>query len=103
MIDHTGVSVSNFEESKNFYTEALKPIGYQLLLEFPASITGKTTVAGFGEPPKADFWIAEGTPNDPSIHVDFRVGKRSPVDAFHQAPLAAGRKDEGTTGHRAPT
>ena len=36
MIDHTGVSVSNFEKSKKFYTEALKTIGYQLLLEFPA-------------------------------------------------------------------
>src|SRR5262249_12901969 len=93
MIDHTGVSVSNFEESKKFYTEALKPIGYQLLLEFPASITGKTNVAGFGEPPKADFWIAEGTPNDPSIHVAFRVGMRSVGDACHQGALAAGAND----------
>jgi catechol 2,3-dioxygenase-like lactoylglutathione lyase family enzyme len=100
MIDHTGVSVSNFEKSKKFYTEALKPIGYQLLLEFPASITGKTNVAGFGEPPKTDFWIAEGTPNDPSIHVAFRVGKRSLVDAFHQAALAAGGKDHGAPGLR---
>ena len=100
MIDHTGVSVSNFEESKKFYTEALKPIGYQLLLEFPASITGKTNVAGFGEPPKADFWIAEGTPNDSSIHVAFRVGKRSLVDAFHKAALAAGGKDHGAPGLR---
>ena len=73
MIDHTGVSVSNFEKSKKFYTEALKPIGYKLLLEFPASITGTTNVAGFGEPPKTDFWIGEGTPNEPRIHVAFRV------------------------------
>jgi catechol 2,3-dioxygenase-like lactoylglutathione lyase family enzyme len=55
MIDHTGVSVSNFEKNKKFYTEALKPIGYKLLLEFPASITGTTNIAGFGEPPKTDF------------------------------------------------
>ena len=69
MIDHTGVTVSDFDKSKRFYSEALKPIGYQLLLEFPASVTGRTDVAGFGEPPKADFWIAEGTPNEPRIHV----------------------------------
>jgi catechol 2,3-dioxygenase-like lactoylglutathione lyase family enzyme len=100
MIDHTGVSVSNFEKSKKFYTEALKPIGYQLLLEFPASITGTTNVAGFGEPPKPDFWIAEGKPNDPRVHVAFRVGKRSLVDAFHQAALAAGGKDHGAPGLR---
>ena len=61
MIDHTGVSVSDFEKSKKFYTEALRPIGYELLLEFPSSVTGKTNVAGFGEPPKTDFWIGEGT------------------------------------------
>ena len=100
MIDHTGVSVSNFEKSKKFYTEALKPIGYQLLLEFPASITGTTNVAGFGEPPKPEFWIAEGKPNDPRVHVAFRVGKRSLVDAFHQAGLAAGGTDNGAPGLR---
>ena len=73
MIDRAGVSVSDFEKSKKFYTEALKPIGYKLLLEFPASITGTTNVAGFGEPSKTDFWIGEGTPNDPRIHIAFRV------------------------------
>jgi catechol 2,3-dioxygenase-like lactoylglutathione lyase family enzyme len=100
MIDHTGVSVSNFEESKKFYTEALKPIGYRLLLAFSASITGTGNVAGFGEPPKADFWIGEGRPNDPRIHVAFRVSNRSQVDAFHRAALKAGGKDHGTPGLR---
>jgi catechol 2,3-dioxygenase-like lactoylglutathione lyase family enzyme len=51
MIDHTGVSVSNFEKSKKFYTEALKPIGYKLLLEFPASITGNER-RRFWKPPR---------------------------------------------------
>jgi catechol 2,3-dioxygenase-like lactoylglutathione lyase family enzyme len=50
MIAHVGILVSDIEKSKKFYTEALKPIGYRLLLEFPASITGSTNVAGFGEP-----------------------------------------------------
>jgi catechol 2,3-dioxygenase-like lactoylglutathione lyase family enzyme len=100
MIDHTGISVSNFEKSKKFYTEALKPIGYKLLLEFPVSITGTTNVAGFGEPPKTDFWIGEGTPNDPRVHIAFRVSNRSLVDAFHQAALAAGGKDHGAPGLR---
>jgi catechol 2,3-dioxygenase-like lactoylglutathione lyase family enzyme len=58
MIDHTGVLVSDFEKSKKFYSEALKPIGYKLLLEFPSSTTGSTNVAGFGEPSKPDFWVA---------------------------------------------
>jgi hypothetical protein len=90
MIDHTGVLVTDFEKSKKFYSEALKPIGYKLLLEFSASITGSANIAGFGEPLKPDFWIGQGKPNDPRIHVAFQVGKRSLVDAFHQAALAAG-------------
>jgi catechol 2,3-dioxygenase-like lactoylglutathione lyase family enzyme len=100
MIDHTGVLVGDFEKSKKFYSEALEPIGYKLLLEFPASITGGTNVAGFGEPPKADFWLAEGRPNDPRIHVAFRVSRRSLVDAFHHAAIAAGGKDHGAPGLR---
>jgi catechol 2,3-dioxygenase-like lactoylglutathione lyase family enzyme len=100
MIDHTGVLVTDFEKSKKFYSEALKPIGYKLLLEFSASITGSANIAGFGEPLKPDFWIGQGKPNDPRIHVAFQVGKRSLVDAFHQAALAAGGRDNGAPGLR---
>jgi len=49
MIDHTGVNVSDFEASRRFYAAALAPFGYELLLEFNAS------VAGFGEQGKPDF------------------------------------------------
>ena len=49
MIDHTGVIVGSFEANRRFYAAALAPFGYELLLEFHAS------VAGFGEPGKPDF------------------------------------------------
>ena len=62
MIDHTGVSVSDFEASKAFYVAALAPIGYGKLLEFGPEITGSVSVAGFGEPPKPDFWISPARP-----------------------------------------
>lgn len=100
MIDHTGLVVSDFERSKRFYSEALAPIGYAKLAEFPASITGHTDVAGFGEPPKPVFWISRGTPNQPPIHIAFRVGSRALVEAFHQAALAAGGRDNGAPGLR---
>ena len=48
MIDHTGVIVGSFEASRRFFAAALAPLGYELLLEFHAS------VAGFGEPGKPD-------------------------------------------------
>jgi catechol 2,3-dioxygenase-like lactoylglutathione lyase family enzyme len=100
MIDHTGLTVSNVQKSKHFYSQALAPIGYQLLAEFPASVTGSVDVAGFGEPPKPDFWIAEGAPNNPPIHIAFRTSSRAQVDAFYQAAMAAGGKDNGLPGLR---
>ncbi|MGD9945240.1 MAG: VOC family protein [Burkholderiaceae bacterium] len=100
MIDHTGITVSDFARSKAFYTQALSAIGYALLLELPASVTGRGDFAGFGEPPKPDFWISGGTPNQPPIHVAFRVSNRALVDAFHRAAIAAGGRDNGAPGLR---
>ncbi|MFN4292422.1 MAG: VOC family protein [Permianibacter sp.] len=100
MIDHTGVVVSDFDRSKRFYQAALGAIGYQLLLEFPAAVTGSTDVAGFGEPPKADFWLSRGTPNQPPVHVAFRVKDRATVHAFYNAAMAAGGRDNGEPGLR---
>ena len=100
MIDHTGVAVSNFEKSKAFYSAALAPIGFQKLAEFPAAVTGSADVVGFGEPPKPEFWIHSGTPNNPPIHVAFRVTSRALVDAFYQGALAAGGRDNGAPGVR---
>ena len=101
MIDHTGVTVSNLAASKAFYDAALGAIGYAKLMEFGAEVTGTTAVAGYGEPPKPDFWLAEGTPNRPAIHIAFRVATRTQVRAFHAAALAAGGACNGPPGPRA--
>ena len=101
MIDHTSVIVSDFDKSKAFYQKALAPIGYTLLMEFPAAVTGHTDVAGFGENGKPDFWISRGTPNQPPMHIAFRAETRAPVDAFHAAALATGGRDNGAPGIRA--
>jgi catechol 2,3-dioxygenase-like lactoylglutathione lyase family enzyme len=100
MIDHTGVTVSDFERSKEFYQATLAAIGYELLAIFPASVTGRTDVAGFGEDGKPDFWISRGEPNQPPVHVAFRVATREMVRAFHEAALSAGGRDNGPPGPR---
>jgi catechol 2,3-dioxygenase-like lactoylglutathione lyase family enzyme len=99
MLDHTGVAVSDFDRSKEFYSKVLSAIGYLMLMEFPASVAG-ADVAGFGEPPKADFWISKGTPNNPPVHVAFGVSSRALVDAFYRAAIAAGGRDNGPPGPR---
>ena len=100
MLDHMGLSVSDIQRSKAFYSAALGAIGYELLMDFPAEVTGSTAFAGFGEPPKPDFWIGQGEPNKPAIHVAFRVDSRVAVDAFYKAALAAGGRDNGAPGLR---
>lgn len=100
MIDHTGVVVSDFNKSKAFYTQALAPIGYAMLMELPASVTGHTDVAGFGEAPKPDFWISQGSANNPPMHIAFRASSRAAVDAFYRAAMEAGGTDNGSPGLR---
>ena len=100
MIDHTGVTVSDLSRSVAFYRAALAPIGYELLLQFPAAVTGGSDVAGFGVAPQPDFWLGAGTPNRPPLHVAFRVTQRAQVDAFHAAALRAGGRDNGAPGPR---
>ena len=100
MIDHTAVTVSDLARSVQFYRAALAPLGYAVLAEFPAEITGGGAVAGFGVAPKADFWVAQGSPNRPPVHVAFRTPSRAAVEAFHAAALGAGGRDNGAPGPR---
>jgi catechol 2,3-dioxygenase-like lactoylglutathione lyase family enzyme len=100
MLDHTGVSVSNYANSRAFYEKALAPLGYKVLLEFGPEITGNSQCAGLGVPPKPDFWIIQGAPYHPPIHVAFRADDRLTVEAFYAAAIAAGGRDNGPPGVR---
>jgi catechol 2,3-dioxygenase-like lactoylglutathione lyase family enzyme len=100
MIDHTGLSVSNPERSRHFYERGLAPINYSVLMEIPKEYTGGAVVLGLGVAPKADFWLHEGTPQTPRLHIAFRADNRKQVDDFYQAALAAGGRDNGAPGLR---
>ena len=100
MLAHVGLIVSDIEKSKKFYTEALKPMGYQMLREYGITPNRAAPSAGFGEPPRADFWIYQGVPSKTPVHVAFQVKTRELVDAFYRAAIAAGGKDNGAPGLR---
>ena len=100
MIDHTGLEVSDPVRARKFYDSALAPLGYQALKEVPREFTGGAVVVGYGVAPKPDFWIAEGQPNEPRLHIAFRAASRAEVDAFYHAALAAGGRDNGAPGLR---
>src|SRR5262245_18381772 len=95
MIDHTGVVVSDLQKSRRFYEAALVTLNYACLREVPGGVA-----VGFGEPPKPDFWLAGGTPNEPRVHIAFRAKDRATVDAFYRAAIAAGGRDNGGPGPR---
>jgi catechol 2,3-dioxygenase-like lactoylglutathione lyase family enzyme len=92
VIDHVGIDVSNIESATAFYEQALAPLGYTKLREFPGA-------AGFGDQGKPDFWVAQrGNPG--TSHVAILSPDRASVDAFHEAALAAGGQDNGAPGLR---
>jgi catechol 2,3-dioxygenase-like lactoylglutathione lyase family enzyme len=93
MIDHVTLNVRELEPVKAFYEQALRPLGYELAMEF---LDG----CGFGVGEKPDFFLARrGEPSAP-VHVAFVAPDRTGVDAFHEAALAAAGQDNGPPGVR---
>jgi len=93
-LDHVGLDVSDYVASRAFYEAALAPLGVRLMME-PAP-----NIGGFGDD-FPFFWIAQRDAGpDSGTHVAFRVEDRATVDAFHEAALAAGGRDNGGPGLR---
>jgi catechol 2,3-dioxygenase-like lactoylglutathione lyase family enzyme len=94
VIDHVTLNVRDLDASKAFYVEALRPLGYTLMLDY---LEG----CGFGaHDGKPDFFLAHrGEPSTP-VHVAIRSPNRKTVDGFHAAALVAGGSDNGPPGIR---
>jgi len=99
MIDHLGFPVSNYGRAKAFYTQALAPLGYTLIMEVDQT-ENEAKAAGFGINGKPDFWIGGEGGLNWLIHVAIVAEDRAAVDAFYRAALAAGGKDNGAPGLR---
>jgi catechol 2,3-dioxygenase-like lactoylglutathione lyase family enzyme len=93
VLDHVGIRVSDLEQSKSFFAQALSPLGYELIREPSIS------AAGFGRQGKPEFWIHQGDRGQP-VHIAFAASERASVDAFHEEALAAGGRNNGSPGLR---
>jgi catechol 2,3-dioxygenase-like lactoylglutathione lyase family enzyme len=95
MIDHVTLNVADLNRSRRFYEQALAPLGYKVVKEFPVA-------AGFGlkEAGKPDFWVVHREPLHTQVHVAFGCENRDLVGAFHAAAIAAGGQDNGPPGVR---
>lgn len=92
MLDHVSLNVSDATKAKQFYSKALQPLGYTVFKEYAGGF-------GIGEHGESSVWAQEAEIDKPT-HLSFRVKERKIVDAFHQAALAAGGKDNGKPGIR---
>jgi catechol 2,3-dioxygenase-like lactoylglutathione lyase family enzyme len=92
MIHHVSIGVRKIATSKAFYDAAFTAIGYTCLSADDVSLGyGKDTVA---------FWISRSdrpVAADPKsgLHFCFMAPTRRSVEAFYEAALAAGGRDNG--------
>jgi catechol 2,3-dioxygenase-like lactoylglutathione lyase family enzyme len=93
IIDHIGLVVGDYEQSKQFFSRALAPLGIRLVMEIAGN-------AGFGKADKAEFWFAADGEIQRPMHIAFIADNRDQVRAFYAAAMAAGGKDNGPPGIR---
>ena len=95
LVDHIQLVVADLAASRRFYDAVLGALGVPL----------------GGEKEGAHFWYDElfvSAPDGPEAqgkltgrhHLAFQAKDRASVDAFHQAGLAAGGRDNGAPGER---
>ena len=102
MIDHMGITVSDIGKSKAFYLQVLGALGYVLCKNSPrAASFGVMEGHGKSADPAGDFWVSEGSPMTPRVHVAFSAASRADVDIFFAAGLAIGGIENGVPGLRA--
>ena len=92
MIDHFTLTVPEMARAKDFYTRALAPLGYSVLMDFGEMV-------GFGDR-KPYFWLKSGPNGSQPMHMAFEARSRKAVDEFHAAALEAGARDDGAPGLR---
>ena len=96
MFHHIQISVRDFAKSLRFYTEALRPLGFE-----PQGVDEASRSAGFGPPGAAAFYIGVDTPSKGPVHIAFQAPSTEAITAFHRAAVKAGGKDHGAPGPRA--
>lgn len=93
MFDHIGIRSCNVKALEAFFIHALTPLGMSVAMQGPYGV-------GLGRNGKPSLWIYETDVPPPPLHLAFTAERRSQVDAFHSAALAAGGQENGPPGLR---
>ena len=92
MLDHTAVNVSDQDAARDFYSKALAPLGYTLAFEAGEFL-------GFADETGPNLGVVRRDPVGGG-HVAFKCPDHASVDAFYEAAMAAGARDNGPPGLR---
>jgi catechol 2,3-dioxygenase-like lactoylglutathione lyase family enzyme len=92
-LDHLTVHVKDLKAARAFYEAALEPLGMKINLDYPAAF-------GMGSREENIFWLARDRQASGGGHYALRVENPEEVNAFHEAALRAGGKDNGEPGPR---
>ncbi|WP_304170658.1 VOC family protein [Phenylobacterium aquaticum] len=101
MLDHIGLTVSDYAGARAFFDAALAPLRIGLVMEVTAEQSGGEAHAGYGSDGQPYFWFGTGGAPTGQVHVAFTAKDRATVDAFYAAAMAAGGRDNGPPGIRA--
>jgi catechol 2,3-dioxygenase-like lactoylglutathione lyase family enzyme len=95
MIDHITLRVSDVEKSKAFYQAVFQSLGYSHAFGQSAVFHAFDVGQGLFE-----IMQAENSAVATTTHVALRVSDKDGVEAFYEAALEAGGRDNGVPGPR---
>ena len=83
MFDHVDIRVSDRDASERFYSTVLSTLGIEQTYNGPEIVEWD------------EFCIADDGPVTRRLHIGFRAAGHAEVDAFWQAGIDAGYRDDG--------
>ena len=105
MIDHTGIVVTDLAKARRFYDAIARPLGLATASNSPESfLFGRSaqepipylwigTIRPF-------YWVEGSRAGLNQAHLAFIAPDKAAVDAFYEAALSAGGRDNGPPGPR---
>jgi catechol 2,3-dioxygenase-like lactoylglutathione lyase family enzyme len=94
-IDHLMVPVGDYDQSKRFYEQALRPLGFTVRLDWPDK---RRVYLGIERKPSS-LWLCESEAAG-SLELSLVAADPDAVHEFHDAAVAAGGRTAGEPGVR---
>jgi len=92
-LDHVSLNVKDLRAARAFYGATLGAIGMKINMDVKSAF-------GMGSRSEKIFWLSRDTKAKGGSHFAFSVDTRKEVDAFYDAAIDAGGKDNGPPGLR---